>query len=244
MIVGWFLGDAVRCRRRYAAALAREAGRQAAEAEARIRAEERLQLSRDVHDVVSHSLSMIAVRSGVARLVLDERPGEARSALAAIETASRSALDDVRSLLRQIREPVPATGPASDWPGLADLPVLIRRLADSGLRLSYSRTGSAGSYGVLTELSAYRIAQEALTNVARHAPDAHADLRVCCESDRIIVAVTDDGPGGDPDAGTGLGLAGMRERVLLHGGEFRAGRGANGGFEVVAVLPAAGDSAA
>ncbi len=118
MILGWFIGDAVRTRRNYRRALAGQAQRQAAQTEARIRAEERLHLSRDVHDVVSHSLSMIAVRSGVARLVLDERPGEARAALAAIETASRSALDEVRQLLRQIREPgqaAPGEGPvASD----------------------------------------------------------------------------------------------------------------------------------
>ncbi len=110
MIPGWFIGDTVRTRRLYRQSLARESDRQASETEARIRAEERLRLSRDVHDIVSHSLSMIAVRSGVARLVLDDKPGEARAALTAIETASRSALDEVRLLLRQIRDPSQAAG--------------------------------------------------------------------------------------------------------------------------------------
>jgi signal transduction histidine kinase len=237
MIPGWFLGDAIRTRRRYAESLAREARRQAAETEARIRAEERLRLSRDVHDVVSHSLSMIAVRSGVARLVLDREPGEARSALSAIETASRSALDEVRLLLRQIREP--SASPADRWPGLADLPELVRQFQDSGLRLRYRGAGEPAGYGEPVELSAYRIAQEALTNVARHAASASAVLRVDCEPGRITLSVTDDGPGGGADTGTGLGLAGMRERVALHGGEFRAGPRPGGGFEVHAVLPAA-----
>jgi signal transduction histidine kinase len=242
MIPGWFLGDAVRTRRRYAEALAGEARRQAAETEARIRAEERLRLSRDVHDVVSHSLSMIAVRSGVARLVLDAEPAEARTALTAIETASRSALDEVRLLLRQIREPA---GPvAGHWPGLAVLAGLARQFQDSGLRLSYRMTGQPGRFGESVELSAYRIAQEALTNAARHAAAASTALRVECEALSITVSVTDDGPGGDPDAGGGLGLAGMRERVLLHGGEFRAGPRPGGGFEVVAVLPAAAAASA
>ena len=110
MIPAWLAGDIVRTRRQYRRSLAQEGLRQEAEREARIRAEERLALSRDVHDVVSHSLSMIAVQSGAARLVLAERPAEARAVLAAIETASRSALEEVRVLLRQIRAPGPAGG--------------------------------------------------------------------------------------------------------------------------------------
>jgi signal transduction histidine kinase len=104
-----------------------------------VRAEERLRLSREVHDVVSHSLSMIAVRSGVARLLLDEQPEEARAALSTIETASRSALDEVRQLLRRIREPMVELETAT--PALGDLPVLVARLRDSGLQVSYQCTG-------------------------------------------------------------------------------------------------------
>ncbi len=246
IIPAWFLGDAVRTRRQYRHELAAQADRQAADTEARIRAEERLRLSRDVHDVVSHSLSMIAVRSGVARLVLDERPGEARAALAAIETASRSALDEVRHLLKQIRDPAAP----SDGPVTSDIPELVRRFTDNGLNLTYSSggTGEPGSYGAAVEMSAYRIAQEALTNVARHAPAARAELRVSRDDNRLTIAVTDDGGGALADsqdgqpAGSkphqGLGIAGMRERALLHGGDFRAGPRLGGGFEVVAILPA------
>ncbi len=243
MIPGWFFGDAVRTRRNYRRALAGHASRQAAQTEARIRAEERLRLSRDVHDVVSHSLSMIAVRSGVARLVLDERPGEARAALAAIETASRSALDEVRQLLRQIRDPgQPAGGEA---PVTSDIPELVRRFTGSGLDVTYLCSGPAepGSYGAAVEMSAYRIVQEALTNVTRHAPAARATLHIAREESRLTISVTDDGgrepgaaqpgPGGHP----GLGLAGMRERVMLHGGDFKAGPLPGGGFKVLATLP-------
>jgi signal transduction histidine kinase len=253
MIPAWFIGDAVRTRRNYRRTLTSQAEWQAAQAEARIRAEERLRLSRDVHDVVSHSLSMIAVRSGVARLVLDERPGEARAALAAIENASRSALEEVRHLLRQIREPgqaAPGDGPGGD---IADL---VRRFIDNGLDVTYLPTGPAapGSYGAAVEMSAYRIVQEALTNVTRHAQASRAVLQVGREPGEMTITVTDDGgtalgrPAGEsrPGLGSGegerahqpgLGIAGMRERALLHGGTFRAGPLRDGGFEVVAVLP-------
>jgi signal transduction histidine kinase len=244
MIPGWFVGDAVRTRRNYRCALASQADRQAAQTEARIRAEERLRLSRDVHDVVSHSLSMIAVRSGVARLVLDERPGEARAALTAIETASRAALDEVRQLLRQIRDR--GQDASGEGPVTSDIPGLVRRFTDSGLDVTY-RGGPAelGSYGAAVEMSAYRIVQEALTNVTRHAPGACATLQVTRNEDQITIAVTDDGGGREPDAEPaslggrpGLGIAGMRERALLLGGVFRAGPRPGGGFEVVAILPA------
>jgi len=193
-------------------------------------------MSRDVRDVVSHSLAMIAVRSGVARLVLDSQPGEARAALTAIETASRSALDEVRLVLRQIREP--GGGSAGPRPGSGDLPELVRRFRENGLEVSYRRTGEHGSYGDPVELSAYRIAQEALTNVVRHAPGASAVLEVGYEPDRLTISVTDDGPGGEPQPAPGLGLAGMRERALLHDGQFRAGPLPDGGFQVEALLPA------
>jgi signal transduction histidine kinase len=250
MIPGWFVGDAVRTRRNYRRALAGQAERQAAQTEARIRAEERLRLSRDVHDVVSHSLSMIAVQSGVARLVLDERPAEARTALAAIESASRSALDEVRQLLRQIREP----GQAAADSVATDISELVRRFADAGLALTYRAIGPGepGSFGAAIEMSAYRIAQEALTNVTRHAPGDRAVLEVRRDVNEVTITVTDDGGpraggAGPPHAGLerdaqsgqpGLGIAGMRERTLLHGGTFRAGPRPGGGFEVVAVLPA------
>jgi signal transduction histidine kinase len=237
MIPAWIAGDIVATRRHYRRSLAQEGVRQQAEREARVRAEERLALSRDVHDVVSHSLSMIAVQSGAARLVLAERPAEARAALAAIETASRSALDEVRLLLRQIRAPGPAA--AGRVPGLADLAGLAGRMQAAGLDVSYDCRGPDRDYPAGVGASAYRIAQEALTNVSRHAPGARATLAVRLTAAAVTISVTDDGGRAAPGPpGAGLGLAGMRERALMHGGELRAGPRAEGGFEVVAVLPA------
>ncbi|MGI8451749.1 MAG: sensor histidine kinase [Streptosporangiaceae bacterium] len=236
-VPAWLAGDMVRARRLYRQRLELETHRRMAEKEGRARAEERLRLSRDVHDVVSHSLSMIAVRSGVARLLLDEQPGEARVALSAIETASRSALDELRHLLRQIRDP--AAGDETAAPVLGDLPGLVDRLRESGLDLSYRCTGQPGSYSTALELSAYRIAQEALTNVAKHAPAARAWLEIAHGQSELTITITDDGPGPPQPAPQppGLGIAGMRERAAMLDGQLTAQARPEGGFAVVARLP-------
>ena len=189
--------------------------------------------------MVSHSLSMIAVRSGVARLLLDEQPGEARAALSAIETASRSALDELRHLLRQIRDP--AAGDEIATPVLGDLPGLVGRLRESGLDLSYQCTGQPGAYSMALELSAYRIAQEALTNVAKHAPAARAWLEVAHGPSELTITVTDGGPGPPEPAArsAGLGIVGMRERAAMLDGQLTAQAKPGGGFAVVARLPVA-----
>jgi signal transduction histidine kinase len=241
-VPAWLAGYTVRARRSYRHRLEAETRRRVAEAQGRARAEERLRLSREVHDVVSHNLSMIAVRSGVARLLLDERPEEARAALSTIETTSRSALDEVRNLLRQIRDPAAAGETA--MPVLADLPALVDRLRGSGLQLSYRCTGEQAGYGAALELSAYRIAQEALTNVAKHAPGARAWLEVAHGPDVLTITVTDDGPDPPQQApgSAGLGIAGMRERAAMLGGQLTAGARPEGGFAVVARLPAGNGS--
>ena len=250
-IPAWLAGDMVRARRRYRQRLEIETRRQAEEKEGRVRAEERLRLSREVHDVVSHSLSMIAVRSGVARLLLDEQPEEARAALSTIETASRSALDEVRLLLRRIREP--SADLETAMPTLGDLPALVGRLRDSGLRVSYLSTGQPRAYATAVELSGYRIAQEALTNVVQHARGTSASVEVAHGPAELVITVTDDGPGPPPSAAAaasvsgpapassaasaGLGIVGMRERAAMLGGELTAGSRPGGGFAVVARLP-------
>jgi signal transduction histidine kinase len=241
VVLAWAAGDMVRVRRGYRQRLEQESRHRAADREARARAEERLRLSRDVHDVVSHSLSTIAVRSGVARLLLDEQPEEARSALLAIESASRSALDELRQILRQTRDPAAAGETAT--PALGDLPELIDRLRRSGLEVTYQCAGSPRPYSTALELSGYRIAQEALTNVMRHAPGARVQVELEHGPDQLTITVTDDGPGppGPPDpAGgpAGFGLTGMRERVAMLGGTLSAQGRPEGGFAVVARLPA------
>jgi signal transduction histidine kinase len=238
VIPAWAVGDMVRVRRGYRQRLEQESRHRAADREARARAEERLRLSRDVHDVVSHSLSTIAVRSGVARLLLDEQPEEARSALAAIESASRSALDELRQILRQTRDPAAAAETAT--PAIGDLPALIGALRRSGLDISYQPARAPRPYSTALELSAYRIAQEALTNVMKHAPGARAQVSVEHGPEQLTITVTDDGPGPSPRPGgpPGFGLTGMRERAAMLGGTLSAGPRPEGGFAVVARLPA------
>jgi signal transduction histidine kinase len=279
-VAAWWVADNVRAQRAYRAALADYERRDRAERTRLAAAEERLRLSREVHDVVSHSLSVIAVRSGIGRLVAEERPEEARAALAAIETASRGALDELRRLLATTRVTGAGTGagavgdgatPADVAPAarLADIPALVERVAAEGLDVTLHQEGAvpAGLSPTL-ELSAYRIAQEGLTNVVRHAGRAHAVVAVSVGADGVAVEVTDDGgtraADGSPTAGTtgttgaaaigaatagavgaatagaggGFGLVGVRERAALFGGTVEAGPRPGGGFRLRAWLPA------
>lgn len=243
VILAWLAGDMVRAIRGYRQQLLMEQRRRAVEELQLARAEERLRLSREVHDVVSHSLSTIAVQAGVARLVLAKQPGQAGAALSAIETASRSALDELRKLLRQIRDPEDVGETAT--PTLSDLPALIDKLRRAGLEVAYHSTGQPGPYGTAVELSAYRIAQEALTNVTKHASGARARVEIDHGADELTVTVTDDG---SPNpvrsaASGGLGLPGMRERAELLGGTLTAGSRPGGGFTVTARLPVPGRAA-
>ena len=245
VVAGWVTGDAVRRRRTYRHRLELEARRRESEREGRVRAEERLRLSREVHDVVSHSLSVIAVRSGVARLLLTQRPAEVESALTAIETASRTALEELRQLLRQIREPADDQEPLA--PALDDIPVLVRRMRHGGLDLSYHSAGERHDYGVATEMAAYRIVQEALTNVVKHSGASSASVELAHTPAGLRISVIDDGQGSPSLTRTaaqaanatrqGFGITGMRERAELMGGSLAAGARPEGGYAVVAALP-------
>jgi signal transduction histidine kinase len=233
----WLAGDMVRALRGYRQQLQLMQRRRADEEVQLARAEERLRLSRDVHDVVSHSLSSIAVQAGAARLVFAGQPSQAGAALAAIETASRSALNELRTLLRQIRDSRDADEVAA--PALRDLPALVDRLSKAGLDVSCHSTGQPRPYSTAVELSAYRIAQEALTNVAKHASGARARVEIDHGSDELTVTVTDAGcPNpAEPGPGGGLGISGMHERAGLLGGTLTAGPTPDGGFLVRARLP-------
>jgi len=238
VIVAWLAGDMLRATRGYRRQLQLVQRRRAVEELQLARAEERLRLSREVHDVVSHSLSTIAVQAGVARLVLAEQPGQMGAALSAIETASRSALDELRSLLRQIRDPEDAGEAAT--PTLSDLPALIDRLRRAGLDVSYNSTGQPQLYSTTVEVSAYRIAQEALTNVTKHASGARTRVEINHGTADLTVTVTVSGSPNPvrPAASGGLGIPGMRERAELLGGTLVARPEPGGGFIVTAQLPA------
>jgi len=202
---------------------------------------ERLRIARELHDVVAHSMRVIAVQSGVGHHVIDTQPEEARRALAAIETTSRAALTEMRRLLGVLRDegaPRAALAPA---PGLADLPDLLTQVREAGLDVAATVTGAPSDASGPVDLTAYRIIQEALTNVLKHG-GSPAQVRVAYDEHEVRVEVIDGGRG---DAGesaergtpAGHGLVGMRERVAVFDGDLAAGPRPGGGFRVAVRLP-------
>ena len=247
--VAWLLGHFVGDRQVYAAQLEERTAEleQAREELARRAvAEERLRLARELHDVVAHAMSVIAVQSGVGAHVADSRPEEVGKALAAIEATSRSALIELRRLLgvlRQDGEPQASLTPA---PGLANLEGLLAEVAKAGLAVRLRVEGAPVPLPAGLDLSAYRILQEALTNVVKHAGPAHAQVTIRYRDHEVAVQVIDDGRGvaavaADGRRGTGHGLIGMAERVAVFGGDLEVGPRPGGGFRVAARLPLAAD---
>jgi signal transduction histidine kinase len=211
-----------------------DAARSAAELAGRAVAEERLRIARDLHDVVAHSMSLIAVKAGTANHVVAARPEEAQHALQVIEATSRTALAEMRHLLGVLRsgsDDSPQLRPAPGLDGLAAL------ASQAGLPVELDVRGAERlPDGV--GLHVYRIVQEALTNVVRHAGAARCRIAVIAKAGEVSVEVTDDGAGAGPAGGSvGHGLIGMRERVLMYGGSFSAGPRPEGGFGVSACLP-------
>jgi signal transduction histidine kinase len=276
VIIAWFTGYIVRQRRRYAIGLQDEAASKAV-------AQERLRIARELHDVVAHSMSVIAVQAGYGQYVIDTQPADARTALGAIAATSREALDEMRRMLGALRQadesdagrsgsrddagPDTETGgaggdgtargdgtvPLSPGPGLADLDRLIARTAGAGVRVDVTRCGQARELPASIDLSAYRIVQEALTNVVKHARTSACQVLIGYGRDELLLEVTDNGAGlpamalagdvvprhGLQDAigGSGHGIIGMRERVSLLSGEFSAGPLPGYGFGVSAHIP-------
>lgn len=213
--------------------------RRAREEEARRRAsEERLQIARELHDVLAHNISLINVQAGVALHLIDEQPEQARVALAAIKQSSKDVLREMRSVLGVLRG-VDETAPRSPTPSLANLDDLIANLNAAGLTVRTEVHGKPRELPAGVELAAFRILQEALTNVSRHAGAATATATVDYGEHTLSLRVDDDGDGvaAAPSSGTGSGIAGMRERVAALGGEFSAGPRPGGGFRVLARLP-------
>ena len=247
--VAWVLGRFVGDRQVYAAQLEeRTAELQRAREELARRAvtEERLRLARELHDVVAHAMSVIAVQSGVGAHVAASRPEEVGKALAAIEATSRAALEELRRLLGVLRQADEPQGDLAPVPGLADLEGLLAELAKAGLAVKLRVNGTRPPVPAGVDLSAYRIVQEALTNVVKHAGSARAQVVVGYGDQDIRVEVIDDGRAAvtwvsDGRAGTGHGLIGMRERVQAFGGDLEVGPRPGGGFRVAARLPLAAD---
>ncbi len=213
--------------------------RRTREEESRRRAsEERLQIARELHDVLAHNISLINVQAGVALHLIDEQPEQARIALAAIKQSSKDVLREMRSVLGVLRG-VDEAAPRSPIPSLANLDDLIANVNAAGLTVRTEVHGKPRALPAGVELAAFRILQEALTNVSRHAGAATATATVDYGEHMLSLRVDDDGDGvaAAPSAGTGSGIAGMRERVAALGGEFSAGPRPGGGFRVLARLP-------
>jgi len=262
-VIAWMTGYSVRQRRLYVVTLQHQAANSAV-------AEERLRIARELHDVVAHSMSVIAVQAGYGQYVIDVSPDGAREALGAIQATSRDALDEMRRMLGVLRQqdagsaragtaltgtagagpPAtaagrPAMAPLAPAPGLAGLDRLVARTCGAGVRVTVELSGQPRPAPAGVDLSAYRIIQEALTNVVRHAgTGAVCVVNLCYTDADLVIRVTDDGglpaglgTAGIAAAGTGHGIIGMRERVHLCGGTFAAGPRPGGGFEVTAALP-------
>jgi signal transduction histidine kinase len=233
LLLGW----TVQSRRMRLEALEREQG----ESARRAAADERLRIAQELHDVVAHSLGVIAVQAGVGAHVIDDDPAEARRALEHISRTSRSSLAEVRAVLGVLRsDDGAALAPA---PTLADLRSLAAEVRDAGLPVDLE-LAALPELPPGVELTAYRIVQEALTNALRHAHARLAVVRLDAASGALRIVVRDDGQGSgarrDVGSGDGHGLVGMRERVAVYGGSVTAGPCPGGGFEVDATVPLAG----
>lgn len=205
-----------------------------AEAARRRADEERLRIARELHDVLAHSISLINVQAGVGLALLDSDPEQARSALTTIKAKSKEALGEVRQVLDTLR--APGAAPRTPAPGLDRLPELVEQAASAGLTVTVE--GRPPDLAPGTDLAAFRILQEALTNVVRHSGSRHARVHLAHDPDVLRLRVDDDGPATGAEAGgSGNGLAGMRERAAALGGTIAAGPRPDGGFRVLAVLP-------
>ncbi|GAA3768808.1 sensor histidine kinase [Plantactinospora mayteni] len=259
LLVGgsWLLGSAVRQQRTTAARAAEQLARSAVTTE-------RLRIARELHDIVAHSVGIIAVKAAVANHVVRTRPGEVADALRVIEETSRNALAEMRQMLGVLRSEAydedgsttqrAVDGPTEDGaapdlapaPGPEGLPALVERAATSGVRVELAVDGM-DQVSEAMGLTIYRIVQESLTNAAKHAAPTRCRVTVEATGVEVRIQVTDDGrDGGAREAGghtgdgltdAGHGLTGMRERVLMYGGQFAAGPRPEGGYQVTARIP-------
>ncbi|MER5534601.1 sensor histidine kinase [Streptomyces mirabilis] len=229
----WAAGTAVRERRESLRRTIVQAAEQA-------KVEERMRIARDIHDVVTHSVGLIAIKAGVANHVIATHPEEAREALTVIEDISRRALRDMRATLKVLRrEHVDQQQDLQPVPGLSDLPSLVRTAEAAGVSVDLcSDRAEEPPDGVA--LTAFRIVQEALTNVVKHAAPTRCLVSVTAQDGVLTIGVTDDGPGPGhrPTVpGGDMGLVGMRERAVAHGGTLTAGPRPGAGFRILATLP-------
>jgi signal transduction histidine kinase len=241
MIIAWLIGHSIRQARGRTELVRAQAAAQTAMAE-------RLRIAREVHDIVAHSISIIAIQAGSGRSVFDARPDQAREALAAIEATSRETLSGLRRMMTGLRRTEPGSlgagpgqAPLGPAPGLTDLERLAAVTLEAGVQVEVAWLGSREPLPADIDLSAFRIIQEAVTNVVRHAGTDRCLVWIDQQDGQLVIGVTDSGRGAPASkisaAGTGYGITGMRERAALLGGDLSAGPRPDGGFRVAARLP-------
>ncbi|MFF1682258.1 sensor histidine kinase [Streptomyces sp. NPDC058256] len=253
-LVAGVLGHSVQNRRAYLAAVEERARRaeKSRESEARRRvAEERVRIARELHDLVAHQITLANAQATVAAHLFDTRPEQTRKSLKELVQTTGDALDELRATVGLLRQSGDATTPAEPAPGLSRLPTLLESFRRAGLMVSVHQEGTARPLPPGVDLTAYRIVQEALTNVTKHAGTGSARVRLTWNRDQVTITVADDGGGtrSAPTASTGpsasttadrppgYGLIGMRERATAVGGRLSAGRRPEGGFLVSTQLP-------
>jgi signal transduction histidine kinase len=242
LVASLVLGETTRSRRAYLEEVEQRAleAERSREDEARRRAgEERIRIARELHDVLAHRISMISVQSGVGAHLLDRNPDQARTALIAVNQASKEALQELRATLGLLRQ-VDGAESRSPAPGLAQLEGVMASASAAGVDVRLEVSGQRRDLPTGVDLAAYRIIQESLTNVIRHARAATARIAIAYRRTDVVIQIEDDGRGiedqGSPAAG-GNGLLGMRERAVALGGDLEAGPRSAGGFRVRARLP-------
>lgn len=247
-LVAGVLGHSAQNRRAYLAAVEERAWRaeKSRESEARRRvAEERVRIARELHDLVAHQITLANAQATVAAHFFDTRPEQARKSLHELVETTGDALDELRATVGLLRQTGDAAAPAEPAPGLSRLPTLLASFGRAGLEVSVHQEGTARPLPPGVDLTAYRIVQEALTNVTKHAGTGSARVGLAWEHERVTITVTDDGGGDGAGSGAGTvsdrppgyGLIGMRERAAAVGGHLFAGRRPEGGFLISTELP-------
>lgn len=232
-VIAWLIGNSVRQAREYAQRLSARAAAQAVTTE-------RLRIARELHDIVAHSIGIVALQAGAARRVYDTQPAQARTALGEVEAASRQTLSGLRRMLGALRQPEPGQtqeAPRDPVPGLADVDKLAEQTTAAGVRVDVHWRGEPRPLPPDIDMSAYRVIQEAVTNVVRHAGTDSCQVSIDRHDNSLSIEILDNGHGHVSTAETGYGLVGMRERVGLLHGDFSAGPRPEGGFRVTARLP-------
>jgi signal transduction histidine kinase len=232
-VVAWLIGNSIRQAQARTELVRAQAAAQTVMAE-------RLRIARELHDIVAHSIGVIAIQAGAGHRVFDASPAEARDALAAIEATSRETLSGLRRMVTGLRRTQPesaaAHAPLDPAPGLAGIERLAATTLDAGVTVNVHWRGIREPLPADIDLSAFRIIQEAVTNVVRHAGTDHCQVSIDQQNEQLTIEVTDSGRGGTAD-GAGYGIVGMRERAALLGGDFSAGPRPGGGFRVITRLP-------